>query len=413
MSKYEYYDGRPERGVIYDWKKIRREFDKLKIPKGLYYPCFNAIDQGYKIIQSLSIRSTGKTNAWLLVGMVARRVYPGFTIQYVRTTEEELTPSWASKLFEVIRTFDGGRYIEMITDGEYNDIFYHWRQFFYCWRDPESGEITKKDSSPFVQVLAVSIEESYKSTYNIAYGMGDLVLYDEFITKSYFPDAFFHFFNLFSTIQRGRKSPIIVMLANVQNLYSVWFQEFGISKIVQNMKAGDSQGITTPKGTRLYIEYIKIEEETAKKNRDEVNKLFFGFDNPKLSSITGEADWAFDFFPHIPPENERGENLRVYVDNLYIYANLEYFRVKVCVDDIRGLHARMHRATKIYGDSIILTLEDSLISSDYRYQYGFGYSKKLRNLWSKLIDEKRIYFSTNEVGTIFYDYYKQFKINRK
>ena len=139
--------------------------------------------------------------------------------------------------------------------------------------------------------------------------------------------------------------------------------------------------------------------------------LYFGFNNPKLSSITGENDWAFDFYPHIPPENKE-ENLICYIGNLYIYFNLEFVRVKICVDDIRGLHARIHVATKIYEDSVVLSLDTAVIQKDARYQYGFGYSKKLKNLFNKLIEQKRLYFSTNEVGALFYEYLRQYKISR-
>lgn len=410
IMKIKYYDDRPERGIIYDWKLIQKEYDSLQVPQGLYYPCFRALQDGTKIIQSLSMRSTGKTTNWLLVGLCIQKLY-GSPIQYIRTTEEELTPTWASKLTEVIRTYENGKYILELTNGEYNDIYYHWKQFFYCVRDLETGEIVKKSDVPIIQCLAVSQEEEYKSTYNTYKSQGDFILYDEYITKVYYPNCFFHFFNLFKTIQRDRRSPVIIMCANTTNIYSPWFEEFGISRITRELKQGDSKSIVTEKGTRMYVEYIKLEQETAKKNRDEVNRLFFGFNNPKLSSITGTDDWTFDYYPHIPVETEETP-VTVLVPNLYIKYSGELLRVRICTDDIRGIHARIARATKTYDDSIILSLDVEEVQNNKNYIYGLGYKNKLRKLWQKLTEEKRLYFSTNEVGTIFYEYLTKFRQNK-
>lgn len=407
--KIKYYDNRPEHGVMYDWDMIQKEYDRLGVPKEYYYPCFNEIKKGYKIIESLSIRSTGKTTSWLLVGLCMHKLYEGFCIQYVRTTEEELTPSTASKLVEVIRTYNNGQYIERLTDGEYNDIFYHWKQFFYCFRNKETGVVEKKSTIPIIQFLAVSEEETYKSSYNSSYGMGDLFLYDEFITKHYYPDAFFHFFNLFKTVARNRKSPLIVMCANTTNVNSIWFSEMGISKEIKTLRAGDSKRITTEKGTKIYIEYIKLVEETNRRNREEQNRLFFGFLNPKLSSITGEgSEWSFDFYPHIPVETEEHKVVN-YLNNLYIDFNGEYLRVKICYDDLRGLHGRVHKATKIYDDSIILSMDIDKTTTDPRYNWGFGVNARLKKIINNILYRKMFFFSTNEVGASFYEYINVFK----
>lgn len=407
--KIKYYDNRPEHGVMYDWDMIQKEYDKLGVPKEYYYPCFKEVKNGAKIIQSLSIRSTGKTTSWLLVGLCMSKLYKGFCTQYVRTTTEELTPSTASKLVEVIRTYNDGQYVERLTDGEYNDIFYHWKQFFYCYRNKETGVIEKKSDVPIIQFLAVSEEETYKSSYNSSYGMGDLFLYDEFITKHYYPDAFFHFFNLFKTVARNRKSPLIVMCANTTNLFSLWFQEMGISKEVKEMKAGESKRITTPKGTRLYIEYIKLTEDTNRKNREEQNRLFFGFMSSKLSSITGEgSDWNFDFYPHIPVETGE-DKLETLVHNLYIDFNGEFLRVKICRDNLHGLHGRVHKATRVYEDSIILSLDLDKTTTDKRYLWGFSTIKPLKKVINDILERKMFFFSSNEVGSEFYEYIEVYK----
>lgn len=406
LTTCNYYDGKKDHGVIYDWGLIQEEYDLLGVPEGYYYPCFNQLADNVKIVHSLSIRSTGKTTSWLLVGLCMHRLY-GTVIQYIRTTSDELTPSWSSKLVEVIRTYNNGQYIKQLTDNKYNDIYYHWKQFFYCLRD-EDGNIVEKSTTPIIQCLAVSEEENYKSTYNTFNEMGDFFLYDEYITKSYYPNCFFHTFNLFKTCARERRSPVLVFSANTTNLFSPWFEEFGISKEVKYMKQGDSKQITTRKGTRMYVEYIALVSEVRKKNREVVNRLYFGFDNPKLASITGEDNWSFDYYPHIPPRtyNDKLEEL---VRNLYLKYSGEFLRIVICTDSIRGLHARVVKATKTYDDSIILTQCIEEVQNSANYIYGFGYSRKIKKLWKKLIDERRVYFSTNEVGAMFTEYFNKYQ----
>lgn len=406
MEKLTYYDNKEERGIIYDWKKIRKLYNTLDVPDEFYYPAFHAVVNGNRYIQSLSIRSTGKTTSWILVGLCMKKLY-GTVIQYLRTTEDELTPSHMSKLIEPIRTYRHGFYIEKLTDGEYNDIYYYSRQFFYCHRN-EEGIIDKKAYDPIIQTLVVSLQEDYKSTYNTYEGKGDLIIYDEFIKTYYTPNSFFNLMNLNSTIARGRKSCVCIMCANTTNVNSTWFAEFGISKQIQGLKAGENRSIVTPKGTKLYIEYFKIENEKAKQNREEINRLYFGFSNPKLSSITGESDWAFDYYPHIPVESE-DDNLRILLPNLYIDHNVDLLRVKICKDRIRGVHARVHKATKTYDDSIIASIDLEKIKVSPNHYFAFSYSQKLRKVINKLLEDKKFYFGTNEDGALFYDFINQIK----
>lgn len=398
--KNKYIKNKPELGIEYDWNLIRKEYNKLGVPAGYYEIPWEAIQQGHKYIISLSERSTGKTtNLGLLVGLIMNKLY-GTVICYVRATEDEVSPSHATKLTEVIRTYNDGEYIKKLTNGEYNSIYYRWRQFYYCHID-ENGEMDKKANDPIIQVLSVSKSNDYKSTLNLP--LGDWVVFDEFIGKFYRPDECLHFLDLLKTIIRDRHSPVVCMLANTINVNSQYFEELEISREVKRLNKGDKKSITTDRGTKIYVEIINIIR--TDNSHSLLNQLFYGFKNPKLASITGSDVWAFECVPHIL---HNATNSVKHINNLYLENGLELLKIELWTNNEQGTHLEIHRATKTYDDSIILTMGE-LKTTNYYWGLGDGI---FYNIITKLIDNRRVYFSSNEVGSIFKDYLERYFIER-
>lgn len=391
-----------ETGIIYDWKLIEKEYKKLGIPEGFFEIPFNAIRNGCKYLFELSERSTGKTTQYLLLGLIMHKLYSTLTI-YIRATEDELKPSHAEKLVEVIRTYKGGHYILKATNGKYNSMYYHWKQFFYCLRD-DNGEILEKSEVPVIQCLSVDRHLDYKSTFNAP--NGDLILFDEFIGKFYRPDEALHFMDLVKTIIRDRyKNPLCVMLANTINKNSMYFEEFEISREIKNMKKGESKIIVTDRGTRIFFELIDIQKKgDSPKHR--VNSLFFGFKNPKLNSITGGELFAFAQVPHII---HNPTNKRTIKNNIYIDTNTDLLQIEFVYTDEQGYHIEIHRASTVYDDSYILSL--SPIVGDMRYHFGFGEGNISRVINDFLINRKAFY-SSNEVGAEFSEYLHRYTAER-
>lgn len=398
LDKIEYIENKIKYGIKYDWRKIRRLYDSLGVPDDVYKIPWEGILQNQYII-GLSERSTGKTTGWLLVGMCMHELY-GSVTQYIRATEDELKPSHAEKLVEVIRTYDEGRYVKKITNNRWNDIYYHWKQFFYCNRD-ETGVIVEKSDKPFIQCLSVDNAMDYKSSYNAP--TGDLILFDEFVGKFYRPDEAIQFLDLCCTIIRDRRCPHIVMMANTINLNSMYFEELEISRKIRTMKKGDSTQIITEKGTQMYVEIVDVPEKSDAKSI--INRLFFGFKSEKLASITGEQTWAFDSVQHIP---KRTDSWRCINNRIYIETGTELLKCDFCYTEELGYHLEVHKATQYFDDSIILTLANI---TDRQHYYGFG-PKKLNNFFSKVVAHHQVYFSSNEVGSIFNDYIKRFSLSK-
>ena len=384
-QKQKFIENNEQLGLEYDWKKIKNEFNKLNIPDDVFNPVNVPLSVAKWFIE-LSDRSTGKTTNWILLGMVMNQLY-GTQIQYIRQSDDDIAPKSSKNLFSVILKYN---YVSKITENEYNSVTYNSRRWYYCNVD-ENGRIINKAPEHFMFMGSVQSAENLKSSYNAPFG--DLIIFDEFITRYYMPNEFVLFCDLVKTIIRDRVSPIIVMLANTIDRHTQYFNELNIYDSVQTLKKGESTLLTTPKGTKVYVELIGSTPKKQTK-RDRVNKLFFGFKNQNLASITGE-DWAMNCYPHIPREK-----YTTIFNQLYVYHNNKYIRLEIVNNEKLGVCIYVHWATYIYDDSIILTTVDR---TDPRYLYKFG-SGNLKKFIVKMYETNKFYYATNDIGAFFENY---------
>lgn len=396
--KIKYINNKEVQGIEYDWQHIYKEYRKLKVPKGLYDPTTCPIERNaYNIL--MSIRSTGKTTAWLLIGMLMNRDY-GTQIIYMRQVEDMTMPKFSREALKVIIEYDNGIYIRKCTNDRYNSVYVHARRSYFCLRD-EDGRVVERAEEPFMIAVSIDKAEYYKSSFNVP--KGDLVIFDEFISSMYRPNEFVDMEQLLSTIIRSRRSVRVVMTANNTNVHSMYFKELQVSKEVRDLKEGDYKQITTPKGTPIYVELIGAKPSFA---RAEVNRFYFGFDNPQLASIQGGVAWAFNSVPHIvndPSDRVLYRGLRIMVNDVMLQAEL------VLTED-RGLIANVHECTRSdYADVVILTLDDI---KDKRELWGFGRGKLCVMFWD-LYKSNKLYYDCNETGSLIADYVRQCKLLRR
>lgn len=387
----KFIDGDPTKGIKYDYKKINKLYNSLECPDFVYNPTTVPIDKiQYAIL--MSDRMSGKTTNWLLYGLCMHWLY-GTVIQYVRQSQDDIAPIASRNLFDVILEY---KYIEKLTDGKYNSVYYKARRW-YLARYNDQGEIEEVAEDNFMFMCAVLDQEKLKSSYNCP--TGDLLIFDEFISKYYYPDEFIDLCNLTSTIFRFRHSPKVIMLANTIEKHSPYYNELMIYDDIQEMMIGDSKRITTPGGTNLYVELIGMSNKRAEK-KSVISKLFYGFESPKLASITG-VDWAMDEYQHIPKRDDSVEQ-RTLINNLYVYYNNKYVRCDIVQRSDLGTCMFVHWATRTYPDSVILTVDHR---TDGRFQYRFG-EGKVYDIFIKLLKENKIYYTTNDVGNFFCSYCK-------
>ena len=111
----KYIDNDKQKGILHDWKKIRKKFKSLRVPEECYNPLTLPLNKSvWHLI--LSERSKGKTTNLILFGM-CMHVVDGTTIEYIRQSKTQIAPMKSEKLFETILKYD---YISKITDDKYN-----------------------------------------------------------------------------------------------------------------------------------------------------------------------------------------------------------------------------------------------------------------------------------------------------
>lgn len=402
LKDYNFIENCEENGIDYDFRKIYAFYRKLGIPDDYDFIPWDVITT-VKYFVMMSSRSIGKTTNVLLLGMVFNALY-GTLIEYIRVTEDEIKASVVEKLFSTINGYKNGEYVKILTGGKYNSTFYHWRQVYYCSRDQEC-KIIEIAPEPFLHFSSIEGASDLKSGYNAP--KGDILILDEFLGPREYSDLMYHFFDHVKTIIRDRMSPIIFMLSNCLDVRSLWFEELEISSYVRRLHAGESKVCTTEKGTKIYVSAIEPTEK-KKKIKHIVNSLFFGFKNPKMASITGEGElFITESYPHFTFKQTGREE---FFKNVVIEYGITRLRVSLVYSEELGKHLEVCFANgREYEDDIVLSLKPSY---NQKYYYGFG-PEKLQKLIGKMASNKKIYFSSNEVGSVWDKYLNDFLANKR
>lgn len=383
--KIEYINGNPLDGVQYDFNFLRNEYKKLKCPKDVYNPCHLPFES-CKWFITLSERARGKTTNLLLFGMLVWWHY-GTGICYVRSNEQMITPKTSGDLFSNIISF---KYVEKISKGKYNTIKYNRRRWYFAHID-EDGEYDLVSEDAFCIMLSVDKNEQYKSVLETK---NDFIVFDEFIERYYYPNQFVLFCDLLKTILRNRASGMIFLAANTIDIVSPWFSELLINEKVEQMRQGDNEIITTKKGTRVYVEILGKKTARAGKKQGILNTLYFGFDNPKLASITGSDTWAMYNYPHTP------DKFHILMKNHYVEYNDKLINLEVCGTEDDTIFVNCHIATKLYDDSVVYSLG---FYTEPNRRYKMGHTTIDKFIWDRY--EKNLFtYADNTVGSLIEKY---------
>lgn len=362
----------------WDWKEIKREWKRLKMPKDLAYDIFHIPWGQCAYYQLISKRGVGKTTSVVLLGLILFKLY-GVVTQYMRQTEDMTAPKFMQELMDTI--FACG-YIEKLTNGRWNYAYYHAKRWVYANID-DQGKIIEKTDIPFMEVM--SLDKSFELKSNKNSPRGDLTIFDEFIGKRYYPNEFIYYMDILSSIIRKRTGVINIMLSNAIDEYSEYFDEFEINDEVRQMKKGDCRICTSSGGTRIYVELI----DHHNKNAARLNKEYFGFKNPRLYAITGEGEWNVPICKHYDIE----DTPQVIDRTHYIQMGYNLLNLELCYSEKYGHHIRAHKATKVYKDSIIYTMD---LIEDTRYRKGKGWSKVDKFIW-ELLKRDLWHYANNSV----------------
>ena len=384
--KIKYIDDDIQHGIDYDFNLIEREFNKLEIPDNVYNPFkMHKIYSG-KWVVDLSERSTGKTTNWLLLGMTMHKLYQTQII-YVREMVDMILPKHAMQLFTTI--LENG-YVEKLTNGLYNTIRYKSRSYFY--ENTDTGDVA---AEPFM--CSLSIDENFKNKSSFNAPRGDLIIFDEFISKYNYQNMFIDFCDTVKTVIRERDSAFIVLLANTINQHHVMFKELGVYEDIQHMQIDTQKEIRNAEGTIVDVALIGQSAERMPAHKRKHNNTFFGFSNPLLNSIRG-GDWAVRIFPHLPRQESKVETL---YNKVYIRYNNYLLHLELKRSDELGLFVNCHIANKTYDDSIIYCMDNTLTNKREYYPWG---TRKIDKLLWNLLKLNKWYYATNLEGSLIETY---------
>ena len=261
-----------------------------------YYSLENILAKNAQYNIIFGERSNGKTYS-VYKYAIEQYAQTGKQLAIIRRFDEDFRGKRGATMFEAVNTNEE---VKKATKGEWTHIYYYASRWYFCKYEDDKRITNEK---PFAYGFSLSAMEHDKST---SYPDVTTVLFDEFLTRTiYLTDEFVLFMNVLSTIIRDRKDVKIFMLGNTVNKYCPYFGEMGL-KHIKDMKIGDIDVYRYgDSNLTVAVEYTP----TNKKGKD--SDLYFAFDNPKLSMITGGA-WEIDIYPHCPVKFTPNEILFTY-----------------------------------------------------------------------------------------------------
>lgn len=306
-------------------------------------------------------------------------------IAIIRRMEEDFKHGRAQQIFD---EFNTKGIVKKLSNGEYDVINFQNSKWWLVKYD-ENHKVL--NSELFGHAFALTKWERDKMP---SYPMISTILFDEFITRTYYlPEEFVLFMNVCSTIIRHRDNVKVFMLGNTVNQYNPYFEEFGLTN-VRTMKQGDIQVYNYNDGkTRVAVEYS---ESAGNKPSD----VYFAFNNPKLKMITG-GDWEIDIYPHLPHKYKPSDIMYTY----FIKFKENILQCEIISSDL-GDFTYIHRKTSklMYKDEDLIFDLDVTTNNRYRRKnMKIPEDNKGRKIYSYFINN-RVFYQTNEVGEIVRNY---------
>jgi len=390
-------------------KTLKKKIKTLKVPEE--YWGIN-IDEffSYQWNIYLSIRETaGKTTQSLLFALCAASILPEHygTFVYLRNDLSQITKAHIETLFGTVEKFG---YIAKIYNNRWNCVEYKSlsRKFYLALRDDE-GNIVDTAPDPICSVHAVEKWQDDKSSVNIP--NANIIIYDEIMdTNRATYRLFTELLNEISTIGRplspGRKEWLhLLLLGNNTNEYGWIFDDLMINENIPYLTYGGSITFKTEYGTTGVCRLLEL-GEPQKKRLEDKNIPFLGFPGKKAASFTGATEWSGTTYRHIDFDLNYDD---CYFRRCYMHHRGRYIQFDLFADEERGRYAFAHFSdAPRYDDNLIFTLEPERA----RDIYGFGkycrneHVLKICKRITGAIQENRLYYASNRVGSLVDDFIK-------
>lgn len=354
-----------------------------------YYSLTNILKKNavYNVI--IGERSNGKTYSVLKYAL-KQRIEHGGQVAIVRRWKEDISGRRAADIWKSLIANDE---VTKLSNGQWTGITYWAGKFYLCNYDKEGKPIYNTDSDTLGYCFALSDTEHNKS---ISYPYITTILFDEFLTKHvYLQDEFVLFMNTVSTIVRQRTNVKIFMLGNTVNKYCPYFQEMGLTHVLQ-MDQGTIDVYTYGDSKlTVAVEYCA----TLKASRE--NNFYFAFNNPRLEMITSGA-WELDIYPHLPVKYRPCDIQFTY----FICFNGQVYQCEII--EVKGVpFTFIHDKTTPIKD----TDNDLIYTLEYnpKLNYRRNILKPLTKLEERILwfyKSDRVFYQDNTVGDAINNYLK-------
>lgn len=365
--------------------------NKTKKVEGVKYYSLAPIlskDAQYNII--FGERSNGKTYA-ILDHILEDYCKHGNQGALVRRWKEDFRGKRGQQMFDALVT--DGR-VSQLTNGKYTKVYSYSGKWYLANPDARTGKMVTAPE-PFCFGFALSDVEHDKST---SYPKVKTIFFDEFLTRQYYlPDEFVTFMNVVSTIVRQRSDVRIFMAGNTVNQYCPYFTEMGLTHIkemdkgaIEVYKYGESK-------LRVAVEYA---DSISKKGKP--SDIYFAFDNPKLTMITG-GSWEMAMYPHLPYK---------YLPQNVLFTYFMKFNDELLQCEI--IHIKNSLFTYIHRKTTPIQNEDKDIIYSLEYDPRPNHIRNMRHCslpFNKKIGQffadNQVFYQDNEVGEIVRNYLVQ------
>lgn len=342
-------------------------------------------DAQYNVI--IGERSNGKTYA--VEKLILENYFKGKGDGgIIRRWREDFRNKRGNSMFTPFVT-DGT--LAKLSKGNYNDIIYKSGAWYLVYKDGNKV----LDSQPFCYSFALSESEHDKST---SYPKITTVLFDEFLTRSYYlNDEFVIFCNVISTIVRDRDNVKIFLCGNTVNKYSPYFSELGLTHI-KEMEQGTIDLYTYGDSKlKVAVEYCA----TSTRNR-KASDIYFAFNNPHLQMIKN-GKWEIANYPHLPFKYKPKDVIFMF----WLVFGDDTLQCEI-VSYSNDLFVFIHRKTtelKLKKTDLVYDLQPH---SEYNQRYTFtrpidNIDRKIYNLYKS----NRFFYQSNDIGEIVNNFIKE------
>ena len=301
----------------------------------------------------------------------------------LRRWSEEIKPEKIEQYFADID-------VAGLTDGRYNCIIMYKKQLYFATYDFENCKTTRGEKIGYV--MSLNGEQHYAGA---SYLDVDDIIYEEFFARTPYiggePDKLV---NLWSTVDRKRYTTRLWMAGNSISRVCPYINEWGLHKIITNMKQGDIETTKLPAGEDENGKpvYVTLAIEHCKSTG---TNLAIG----KHKDMLNTGSWQSDPQPHLPKSLKEYESkftcMFVYQDFKFACSYLYDPEEEICVWFIKPYDGEIDNQTVVFSDQVK--------PSPYwqRNIYDTDFPNSRLNDILKTFREGNIFYATDLCGTDF------------